>query len=255
MSAGVGATDDDVVRSRSAVSVIVAVFDNEDTLRELAARTFDALAPVAGAVDLWFVDDASTDGSWDVIRALASEDPRIHGIALASRSGNLTARAVASTEVEGPVVCSLDADLENAPEDLPALVTAVQRGAELVSAVRIDQSGRPASIRLMSRGLRHLVGRSFAFRPRDFGCGMKAWHVDLARRAATATDEELHLNWAVTMHRLARSYDEVDVVWRDMGRRSSHGPVLRVRMALELARTLRGRPTPGHPRPAVRGRC
>ena len=218
------------------VSVVVPVHDNVGTLPELARRTLGALAPVSGVLDVWFIDDRSDDESWMVIRRLAGQDRRICGLRLAANVGNLTARAAGCAEAQGDVICTLDADLENAPEDLPRLLEHILAGSDLVSAVRVDQRGRPIARRMATGVTRRAVARRWDFAPRDFGCGLKAWRAELGRAANGHLETDRDVAWALRLFDQVRSYAEIDVVWTDRRRRSSYGWRRKIRQGADLAR-------------------
>lgn len=226
------------------VSVIVPVYCNADTLGELVERTLHALVPTYEEVDITLVDDCSLDDSWDVICQLAGLDRRVRGIRLESNVGNLTARAAGCADAGGEVVCTLDADLENAPEDLVALVQKVVAGHDLVSAVRVDQRGRPFGLRMASRATRRLVANRWNFAPRDFGCGLKAWRAELGKTANGYLATDRDVRWAVRLFDQARSYAEVEVQRRDRGRRSDHGWRRRLGQGIGLASALWGQRPP-----------
>lgn len=223
-----------------AVSVVVPVHDNATTLDELVGRVVRVLQHRVAQLEVLLVDDASRDGSWSKIQVLSSADRRVRGIALDRNVGNLTARAIGCDEATGGVICTLDADLENAPEDLPRLVERIVAGADLVSGVRRDQRGRPAMSRLGSLMVRQMVDRTFGYRPGDFGCGMKAFAAPLAAEVGRRCGDDPGMRWAVELFRSARRYEEVEVRWVDRGRRSGHGLVTRARMTVALVVALRG---------------
>ncbi|MFN8050322.1 MAG: glycosyltransferase [Acidimicrobiales bacterium] len=123
------------------LSVIVPVYCNETTLVELkdrvsaAVRTIDDLE-----AEILFVDDASTDRSWAVIERLASADPSVVGLRLASNVGQLPAMFAGIEHAAGDVLISIDADLEHPPEAIPLLLGTFREGHDFVVAKRVGRS-------------------------------------------------------------------------------------------------------------------
>ena len=139
-------------------SVVVPVYGNETTLRELKDRLSATLRSMA-VVDheLIFVDDASLDGSWAVIESMASTDPRVVGLRLASNVGQLAAYCAGIDAAGGEVLMALDADLEHPPEAIPHLVRALRDGHDLVVARRVGHA--PEGIRLVGSRAVNLLAR------------------------------------------------------------------------------------------------
>jgi len=119
---------------RPALSVVVPVFRNADSLAELAARLDRALA--SRAYELLLVDDASPDGARAEIERLAMEDSRIGAVVLTTNVGQNAAIVAGLTRACGDSVAVMDGDLQDPPEALPVLLEALGEGADVVFAAR-----------------------------------------------------------------------------------------------------------------------
>lgn len=117
------------------VSVVVPVYGNEDSLEELHARLDSVLSP-EGSYEIVFVDDASPDRSRFVLRRLASEDPRIRLIELDRNRGQHEAALAGLRHATGRWIVVMDADLQDRPEVIPALLRRGRDGFEAVFAGR-----------------------------------------------------------------------------------------------------------------------
>ncbi len=150
------------------LSVIVPVYGNETTLRELKDRLATTLRTM-GEVDyeLIFVDDASPDGSWAVIEALASADPKVVGLHLVANVGQPMAYCAGIDVARGEVIMSIDADLEHPPEAIPRLVCALREGHDLVVARRIGHA--PGGVRLLGSRTVNLLARVLRLSVSDVG--------------------------------------------------------------------------------------
>lgn len=155
------------------ISVVIPAFNEADNLAPLLAELELALAPTGREYELVLVDDGSDDGTGDRLLEAARLDPRIRPVRLAERSGQSSALAAGFMRVRGRVVVTLDADLQNDPADLPALLAALE-DADVVSGIR--QGRQDTWVRLVSsriaNGARRMV---LGDRVTDIGCSFKAY--------------------------------------------------------------------------------
>ena len=176
-------------------SVVIPVYGNEMTLRELKDRLSATLRSMA-VVDheLIFVDDASPDGSWAVIESMASTDPKVVGLRLESNVGQLAAYCAGIDIARGEVLLALDADLEHPPEAIPQLVRALRGGHDLVVAQRIGHA--PEGIRLVGSRTVNLVARLLRLSVSDVGSSFLVCTPDVAlamRRVIERTRRQMLL--------------------------------------------------------------
>lgn len=168
---------------RPAVTVVVPIHNCPDTLEELTERARRALVEGGSEpVEILLVDDASTDRTWSEVRRLAEEDVA-RGIRLDPNGGQVAALHAGFQAAHGPVILTLDADLDSSPEDLPRLLGAVLAGAP--AAVGVRTGDRPPLRKLGSRAFNRRA-RSLGYRYRDIGCGSMALPTELALRIAAA---------------------------------------------------------------------
>ena len=115
------------------LSVIIPVLDEAENLPQLHRE----LADVAGAegyeLQMIFVDDGSTDGSWPVIERLAAEDPRVLGIRFRRNFGKAAALSAGFDAAEGDRIVTLDGDLQDDPAEIPRLLAKLDEGFDVVS--------------------------------------------------------------------------------------------------------------------------
>ena len=109
-----------------AVSVVIPVHDEVDSLPILWAELEPVLTGLGTTVEVVFVDDGSNDGSDTVIRRIANEDARVRGVHLRGRRGVSTAYHAGFEATRGAVVVTLDADLQIDPRDIPAMLAALR---------------------------------------------------------------------------------------------------------------------------------
>ena len=161
-------------RPEPAISVVVTVLNEQDVLEELAGRTVAALERLGRPFELIFVDDGSSDGSFAVLTRLHASDARVRAVHLSRNFGQHPAMHAGLARARGAIVVTMDGDLQNAPEDIPRLVAAVDGGADVASgrrSQRNDSWGRTMPSRLINAMLRRFTGVPIA----DFGCAFNAY--------------------------------------------------------------------------------
>jgi glycosyltransferase involved in cell wall biosynthesis len=165
---------------RPAVSLVVPVYNERESLTGLHAE-IDAAARANNLVlEVVFVDDGSTDESWLVVKELAATDPRVRGIRFRRNFGKAAALQAGFTAARGARVVTLDADLQDDPAEVPNFLAHLDKGYDLVSGwkkVRHD----PWHKVLASRAFNGLVSRVTGVKLHDHNCGMKAYTADVVR--------------------------------------------------------------------------
>jgi glycosyltransferase involved in cell wall biosynthesis len=161
------------------LSLVVPVYNERESLRILVEEIDRALA--GRHYEIVAVDDGSSDGSLDELKSLKHDHPELHIVALAANAGQTAAFAAGFRVARGRVVVTLDADLQNDPADIPALVAELAKsGATAVAGYRVERRDS-AWKRLQSRianGVRNRLNREAI---RDTGCSLKAFRADALR--------------------------------------------------------------------------
>ncbi len=148
------------------VSLVVPVYEEVESLPELADRIRAACDGAGLTFEAWLIDDGSRDGSWTAIEAIAQDDARFNGIRFRRNYGKSAALAVGFERASGRVVVTLDADLQDDPDEIPSLVAMVdgergEMGHDLVSGwkrTRHDPLGKTLPSRFFNAVTRHFSG-------------------------------------------------------------------------------------------------
>ena len=140
------------------VSIVVPVYRNEASLRELAARIAAALAPAWPNYELLLIDDGSPDNAWSVIRQLAVEDDRVKGIRLSRNFGQHPAIAAGFDQARGARIVLMVADLQDRPEEMPRLLEAMHGDIDIVYTIKDGQEGSKSE-RITSRTFHAVFSR------------------------------------------------------------------------------------------------
>jgi glycosyltransferase involved in cell wall biosynthesis len=162
------------------LSVLVPVFDEVQSLRELHAEITQACQGLDRSYEIVFVDDGSRDGSAEVLDELTERDSHVVAIHLRRNFGKSPALAAGFENARGAIVVTLDADLQDDPAMIPAFVARIEAGADLVSGwkqKRHDPIEKTWPSRLFNAVVRKLSGVQL----RDFNCGYKAYRAECVR--------------------------------------------------------------------------
>jgi len=157
-----------------ALSVVVPVYEEAGTIAELHSRATAALESLGHTYELILIDDGSSDGTWAEIERLHAADQRIRAVRFKRNFGQHPAMHAGLSRARAEIVITMDGDLQNAPEDIPLLVAAVEGGADVASgrrAARHDSWGRTLPSRLINGMLRRFTGVAIS----DFGCAFNAY--------------------------------------------------------------------------------
>lgn len=166
----------DVSRLGPELSIVVTLLNEASTVDELYRRATAALA--GRDYELIFVDDGSTDATWSRLEALRARDERVRAVRFKRTFGQHPAMHAGLVRARGGIVVTMDGDLQNAPEDIPKLVAAVEAGSDVASGRRVarrDSWGRTLPSRLINGMLRRFTGVAIA----DFGCAFNAYRRDV----------------------------------------------------------------------------
>jgi glycosyltransferase involved in cell wall biosynthesis len=162
------------------ISVVVPVFEEEESLPELAERISQVCDGSGLTFEVFFVDDGSADTSWDVIGTIHAADSRFNGIRLRRNYGKSAALATGFEAAKGTYVVTLDADLQDDPAEIPELIQILRDGADLVSGWKKKRND-PISKTIPSRFF-NFVTRALTRIPlHDFNCGLKAYRLEVVK--------------------------------------------------------------------------
>jgi dolichol-phosphate mannosyltransferase len=162
------------------LSIVIPVCDERESLESLH-RELDEVAQANGyQLEIIFVDDGSTDGSWKVICKLADLDSRVRGIRFRRNFGKAAALSAGFKNAHGDLVMTLDADLQDDPREIPRFLTAISQEFDVVSGwkeVRHDPWHKILPSRVFNSAVSWLTG----VRLHDHNCGMKCYRREVLR--------------------------------------------------------------------------
>lgn len=158
------------------ISVVVPLYNEAESLPELEAWIERVMKENGFTYEVIFVNDGSSDGSWEVIRALAAKNPAVKGICFRRNYGKSPALNTGFGKAQGDVVITMDADLQDSPDEIPALYKMIkEEGYDLVSGwkqKRYDPLSKTIPTKLFNATARRVSGINNLH---DFNCGLKAY--------------------------------------------------------------------------------
>ncbi|MDR2154792.1 MAG: glycosyltransferase family 2 protein [Burkholderiaceae bacterium] len=159
------------------VSIVVPIFNEVDSLPDLVERIARAMHGQQLTFELLAVDDGSTDGSRQRLRELAADRPWLRPVFLVRNYGQSSALQAGFDRVRGRYVVTLDADLQNEPDDIPLLLQRLETDPEvdMVSGWRKDRQDAELSRKLPSRIANRLISSATGVHLHDYGCALKAY--------------------------------------------------------------------------------
>ncbi|MEZ4220691.1 MAG: glycosyltransferase family 2 protein [Polyangiaceae bacterium] len=163
------------------LSVVIPIYNEEESLPRLLDELHHALDDTGLEFELLLVDDGSKDRSFEILRELAVTDPNLVGVQLRRNFGQTAALQAGLDESRGRTVVLMDADLQNDPADIPAMLKKLEEGYDVVAGWRADRKDKFLSRRLPSIVANWIIGRTTGVRLHDYGCTLKALDGDLAR--------------------------------------------------------------------------
>ncbi|HTR82173.1 MAG TPA: glycosyltransferase family 2 protein [Bacteroidota bacterium] len=162
------------------ISVVIPLFNEEQSLKELADQLKSALVKLGGRYELIFVDDGSTDNSFRVLRDLHFRNNRIKVIRFRRNYGKSAALMVGFQKAQGEYVVTMDADLQDDPAEIPNLIRQVKSGFDVVSGWKKKRRD-PITKTIPSKFFNFVTSTMTGIKIHDFNCGLKAYRRDVIK--------------------------------------------------------------------------
>lgn len=171
------------------VSVVAPLLNEKDNIESLYEQITQALNGLYD-YEIIFVDDGSTDGSFDVLTMLQKSDPRVRVVQLRKNFGQTAAMSAGFEYSRGSKIVAIDADLQNDPADIPRMLDKLDEGYDVVSGWRKKRHDNMLTRTVPSIAANWLIARITGVKLHDFGCTLKAYRKDVI--AETKLYGEMH---------------------------------------------------------------
>ena len=164
------------------ISVIVPLYNETESLPELAAWIRRVMETNGWTYEILMVDDGSTDGSWDTVLSLSKENPAIHGISFRRNYGKSAALYEGFAAAQGEVVITMDADLQDSPDEIPELYRMItEEGYDVVSGWKQHRQDNKLTKNLPSKLYNWTARKVTGIKLHDMNCGLKAYKKEVVK--------------------------------------------------------------------------
>lgn len=161
------------------LSVVIPVFDEQENLPILHQRLTETLSKLSRTYEIIYVDDGSSDGSFEQLAAIAESDSNTTVIQFRRNFGQTAAMSAGIDQAQGEVIVFMDADLQNDPADIPALLEKLDEGYDLVTGWRKNRQDNWLWRKLPSLVANRVISYTMGLHLQDYGCTLKACRSDV----------------------------------------------------------------------------
>jgi len=158
------------------LSIVIPLLNEEESLKELHQWIVKVMTQHSYSYEVIFIDDGSTDDSWPIIQQLGNTDPNVKGIKFFKNYGKSQALHAGFARAQGDVIITMDADLQDSPEEIPGLYSMVTTGGlDLVSGWKKKRYDSILSKNMPSKLFNWAARKTSGVKLHDFNCGLKAY--------------------------------------------------------------------------------
>ncbi len=164
------------------ISVVIPVYNEEENIKELYKQIDRSLGNYKYTYEIIYINDGSTDLTWKTIKELGKNDSNVVGIDLAGNYGQSSALAAGIDHASGDYIVTMDGDLQNDPDDIPAMVDEMENNDwDLIAGVRANRKDGLISRKIPSRLANFIIRTITGVKFKDYGCTLKVFKSDLAK--------------------------------------------------------------------------
>ena len=164
------------------ISVVIPLYNEAESLPELYSWIARVMQENHFSYEILMIDDGSTDSSWEVIKSLSTADSCVHGIRFRRNYGKSAALYCGFGKAQGDVVITMDADLQDSPDEIPELVRMIREdGYDLVSGWKQHRQDNPLTKNLPSKLFNATARRVTGIKLHDMNCGLKAYRSEVVK--------------------------------------------------------------------------
>ncbi len=164
------------------LSIVIPLLNEEESIEELYSRIKLVCDTNSLSYEIWFIDDGSTDLSWAIIENLAHQNPEIHAIKFSKNYGKSQALHAAFEKVKGDIIITMDADLQDFPEEIPELYNKITlENYDIVSGWKKKRFDNVMTKNLPSKLFNSAARKLSGVELHDFNCGLKAYKKNVVK--------------------------------------------------------------------------
>jgi len=170
------------------LSIVIPVYNEEESVCALHSAILSAVVPLSLRFEIIFVDDGSSDSTYDRLKQIKHSDPHIKVIRLRRNAGQTPAMRAGFDAARAPIIISMDGDLQNDPRDIPKLLAKIDEGYDLVCGWRVNRQDKLISRKIPSRIANRLIAQVTGVYIRDNGCSLKAYRAEMIKQLKLYSD-------------------------------------------------------------------
>jgi glycosyltransferase involved in cell wall biosynthesis len=163
------------------VSVVIPVFNEDESIPELHNRLSHSLLSTGKNYEIIFIDDGSTDGTFEILNNVQYQDNRVWIIQLRRNFGQAAAFSAGFDLAHGEVIVTMDGDLQNDPADIPNLLNKLDEGFDVVSGWRVDRKDQFLTRKVPSVLANAMISKVTGLELHDYGCSLKAYRQEVVK--------------------------------------------------------------------------
>ena len=168
------------MKSITELSIIIPVFNEEESILELAEEISGVMKDLSAEYELIFIDDGSRDSSYDKIKSLADKDSRINGVRFRRNYGKAAALSEGFRISKGKMIVTMDSDLQDDPAEIPVLMKKLDEGFDVISGWKKNRKD-PWTKRFPSKIFNLVTRMMSGIKIHDFNCGLKIYRSDVIK--------------------------------------------------------------------------
>ncbi|MEO0254226.1 MAG: glycosyltransferase family 2 protein [candidate division WOR-3 bacterium] len=170
------------MENKNLISIVIPLYNEEENLEELYTKLKESLLKnKIENFEIILIDDGSKDNSWEIIKKLKEKDERVRGIRFSRNFGQTLAIYAGFQEAKGNIIITMDADLQNDPEDIKKLIEEMERGYDVVSGWRKERKDPFFTKVLPSRIANFMISFITGVKLKDYGCTLKAYKSEVVK--------------------------------------------------------------------------
>jgi glycosyltransferase involved in cell wall biosynthesis len=209
-------------------SIVVPIYNEEENINDLYGQIRQTVDKMRETCEIIFVDDGSTDRSYEALEKIYLSDKRVKIIRFRKNFGQTSAMVAGFDKARGEIIVSMDADLQNSPSDIPKLLSKIKEGYDIVSGWRKDRKDKLLTRKIPSQMANRLISYITGVKLHDYGCTLKAFRNEVIK----------NINLYGEMHRFipaVSSWMGINIAEVPV----THNPRLRGTSKYGLSRTIR----------------
>lgn len=170
------------------ISVVIPAYNEEENIPILYASLHSVLAAMALTYEIIFVDDGSSDTTFEALNTIVRNDTTVTVLKLRRNFGQTPAMAAGIDHARGEIIITLDADLQNDPKDIPLLIQKIEEGYDIVSGWRKGRKDKAISRKLPSLIANRMIALMTGVHIHDYGCTLKAYRASVVKKMHLYSD-------------------------------------------------------------------